>query len=63
MRFYQLFKTQDERKAWEKEQKKSNDKFKVCFHIPVKQLAKEVYLTEEARKNFRFATVYRFKED
>lgn len=61
-RYYQCFKTQEDRKQWEKDQKKANSKFKVCFHIPVKQLAKEVYLTNEVKEGFRFATVYTFRE-
>ena len=45
MRMYQLFKTKEERENWIKEME-SQAGFKVCFREPVKQLAKDAYLSE-----------------
>lgn len=63
MRWYRTFKSKEERANWEKEAKKADERFKVCFRCPVKELAKEVYLPEEVRTNYKYATVYRYKED
>lgn len=63
MRYYNLFKTQEERSKWEREKKKANDNFQVCFRIPVKYLKKEVYLTDEQIATYKFATVWRNRED
>lgn len=62
MRYFQCFQTKEGRTAWEKEMKQKNDRFKVCFHTPVKQLAKEVYISRMVRHYFKYATVYTFRE-
>lgn len=62
-RFYQCFKTQEERASWEKDMKRKNPNFKVCMRMPVKQLEKEMGMPPETLSNkFSYATIYRFKE-
>lgn len=36
--------------------------FKVCFREPVKQLAKDTYLSEYQKNNFKYAVVYKFAD-
>ena len=55
-RYYQCFVSKKERDRWEKENK---GKIKVCMRMPVKQLAKEIYLPEETQKAYQYATIYR----
>lgn len=63
-RFYQCFETQEERDAWEKEQKSKDASFKVCMRMPVRQLEREMGMPPfYIGFKFRFATIYRFKED
>lgn len=64
-RFYQCFKTQEERDAWEKEQKSNHPNFKVCMRMPVRQLEREMGMPpmQLGAHGFKFATIYRFKED
>lgn len=58
MRFYQMFKTLDDRKAWEKEMKAKHKEFKVCMRKPVFELAKDVYLSEEEKRTYKYSTIY-----
>lgn len=63
-RFYQCFKTQEERDAWEKEQMSKHPNFKVCMRMPVRQLEREMGMPPTTLSyKFSFATIYRFKED
>ena len=41
-RYYQMFRTQEERKAWETEQKKKDTKFRVCMRMTAEQLKKDL---------------------
>ena len=61
MRMYQLFKTKEERENWIKEMEPQAG-FKVCFREPVKQLAKDTYLSEYQKNNFKYAVVYKFAD-
>lgn len=61
MRMYQLFKTKEERENWIKGME-SKAGFKVCFRESVKQLAKDTYLSEYQKNNFKYAVVYRFAD-
>ena len=58
MRFYQMYKTLDDRKAREKEMKANHKDFKVCMHMPVFDLAKDVYLTKEEKRTYKYSTIY-----
>lgn len=53
-----MFKTLDDRKAWEKEMKAKHKEFKVCMRKPVFELAKDVYLTEEEKRTYKYSTIY-----
>ena len=64
-RYFMNFATQEERKAWESEQKAKNKHFKVCMRMPTSELERDMgmpkgYLTGSG---FRFATVYRLDYD
>lgn len=58
-RFYQMFKTQEERKAWETEQKKKDAKFRVCMRMTAKQLKKDLPFVDIG--DYKFASIYTFK--
>lgn len=62
-RFYKCFVTQEERDAWEKEQKSKDASFKVCMRMPVKQLIRDLGIHPLSLNKYRYATIYRFKED
>lgn len=57
-RYYKCFMTKEDRKQWEDEQKQKDPTFKVCFHYPVKDLEKELYMPKGNLAPYRFATVY-----
>lgn len=62
-RYWRAFKSQEERKNWETEQKKKDDEFVVCMHYSAKDLEKELYLGTGALTNegYRFCTVYTYR--
>lgn len=55
-RFYQMFKTQADRKAWETEQKKKDAKFRVCMRMTTKQLKEELPFVEIG--DYKYATIW-----
>lgn len=63
MRFYQCFKTKEERTEWERERKSKNDNFVVCMHKTARQLEKEMYMPKGELKDFEYATVYTYREE
>jgi len=60
-RYYQCFKTKEERTAWEKEQKQNDERFHVCFRETVQQLSRDVFLTEYVKNTYKYATVYTYQ--
>ena len=55
-RYYQMFKTQGERKAWEIEQKKRDTKFRACMRMTAKQLKKDLPFVEI--EDYKYATIW-----
>lgn len=49
-RYYQCFKTKEERTAWEKEQKQNDERFHVCFRETV-----------HVKNTYKYATVYTYQ--
>ena len=60
MRFYQMFKTMEDRKDWVKEMQSKHKDFKVCMYKPVNELAKEIYLPQEQRNTYKYAVIYMY---
>lgn len=61
MRYYQMFRTKDEQKAWEKEMAEKNENFKVCMRMTAKQLKSD--LPHINTEGFTTATVWGYKGD
>lgn len=61
-RYYQCFKTKEDRVAWERDQKRNDKRFHVCFRETVKQLARDVYLTDDVKHAYKYATVYTYRD-
>ena len=55
-RYFQMFRTQEERKAWETEQKKKDTKFRVCMRMTAEQLKKELMFVEIG--DYKYATIW-----
>ena len=55
-RYYQMFKTQEERKKWEKEKKAHEKNFRVCFRCTAKQLKKDLPFVNI--DGFKYATIW-----
>ena len=55
-RFYQMFKTQADRKAWEAEQKKKDSNFRVCMRMTAKQLKEDLPFVEIGE--YKFVTIW-----
>ena len=62
-RYWRAFATQEERKAWEQEQKEKDTEFRVCFHYSARDLEKEMYMPKGqlTDQGLRYCTVYGFK--
>lgn len=59
-RYWKAFQTQEERKAWEKEQKENDPEFRVCMHYSAKDLERELYMPKGqlTEQGLRYCTVY-----
>ena len=55
-RWYQMFSTQEERKAWEKERKEKDQKFRVCMRMTAKQLKKDLPFVQI--DGYKYATIW-----
>lgn len=55
-RYYQMFRTKEERKMWETEQKKEDTKFRVCMRMTAKQLKKDLPFVET--EDYKYATIW-----
>ena len=62
-RYWKAFETQEDRKAWEKEQAKTNPNFKVCMRFPARAFEKDMHMNAGQLDPFRFVTVYRLDFD
>ena len=62
-RYWKAFKTQEERKAWEADQKKQDTEFVVCMHYSAQDLEKELYMPKGqlTDQGLRFCTVYGYR--
>ena len=58
MRYYQMFKTQEECRAWEKEMALKNREFRVCMRMTAKQIEKELGFVNKS--GYTIATIYTF---
>lgn len=62
MRMYKCFKTMEDRKAWEKQQQEKNNGFKICMRMTARQLEKDLYMQKGELAEFKYVTIYTFKE-
>lgn len=61
MRMYQCFRTKEEQKAWEKEQKSKNSDFRVCMRMTAKQLEKDLCMANGTFGEYKHATIYSYE--
>ena len=62
-RWWKAFETQEERTAWENQQKKDNPNFKVCMRYPASELEREMGMPKGHLSPYKYATVYRLDYD
>lgn len=56
-RYYRVFKTKEELKAWETEKKKKDPKFRVCMRMTAKQLQK-YFLPYVIIEDYKYAIIW-----
>lgn len=59
-RWWKAFETQEERKAWEKEEKQENPCFKVCMRMTARQLENDMGFPQGYTAPNKYVTVYRY---